>query len=287
MDGGAELLDRIQAANEDMKPYSPPEKTFISFQLKEQRKKLLSEATTIGTDAYYTISGDTAVYTFDSFNQDVEAWKAYMADRKELPDDAIGNLFEALEMASSDPSIKNIVIDLTTNEGGYLGIAGFIYSLITGESLVSEQLNTITGEVSKGSAICDINLDGKFDDADHAKLYDLNFGVLTSACTFSSGNYLPVVLKDAGVAILGERSGGGVCNLVQAATADGIIITTSGNTKMVMGYGEPGYDELKVEGGAEPDIGLTSEGPDGATDYSKIYDLKLISEGMNSFYASA
>jgi hypothetical protein len=47
--------------------------------------------------------------------------------------------------------------------------------------------------------------------------------------------------------------------MMQAASADDIIFAASGSSKMVIGYGEPGYDELKVEYGAEPDVKLTSE----------------------------
>ena len=135
--------------------------------------------------------------------------------------------------------------------------------------------------------LSDINLDGKFDEKDHVKPYDLNFGAPTSFASFSSGNFLPVILKNQSVAIPGERSGGGVCNMIQAATADGLLITTSGYTKMIVGYGEAGYDEMTVEYGAAPDMDLVPKTPEGASDYSNIYNLDMISEGMNKFFASA
>ncbi|MBR4226211.1 MAG: hypothetical protein IKR86_05480 [Candidatus Methanomethylophilaceae archaeon] len=63
------------------------------------------EAVAIGSDAYFIAKGDTAVFSFNSFAQDVPAWERYMKDGGELPDDTIGNFFRAANKASQGPAI--------------------------------------------------------------------------------------------------------------------------------------------------------------------------------------
>ena len=38
---------------------------------------------------------------------------------------------------------------------------------------------------------------------------DMNFAILTSKASFSSGNFMPCIAQEKGIAILGETSGGG------------------------------------------------------------------------------
>ncbi len=51
---------------------------------------------------------------------------------------------------------------------------------------------------------------------------DLNFAVLTSAYSFSCGNFMPSIMKDSGHKVMGERSGGGSCAIQVQFTPDGM-----------------------------------------------------------------
>ena len=75
----------------------------------------------------------------------------------------------------------------------------------------------------------DVNLDGKFDESDveESKKFDFNYGVLTSRNSFSWGNLLPSLLKEKGVKIIGERSGGGSCSITFTSTTDGMLMVRS------------------------------------------------------------
>ncbi len=57
----------------------------------------------------------------------------------------------------------------------------------------------------------DRNLDGKFDEKDKDVKINLNVGVLTSNYSFSCANMFPAMMKDYGVALIGQQSGGGSC----------------------------------------------------------------------------
>ena len=124
----------------------------------------------------------------------------------------------------------------------------------------------------------DLNLDGVFDKKDLAVSYDLNFAVLESKVAYSSGNLLPVLAKEYGIAVLGETSGGGECNLAPFFYSNGLWGTISGPVKAVLPSG------AIVDYGAEPDYSLVQLDGEGNADYSKMYDAKLIDHLIHEFY---
>ena len=74
-------------------------------------------------------------------------------------------------------------------------------------------LFTTTGNIICEKVTLDLNLDGVFDEKDCDLTYDLNFAVLCTPLAFSSGNLLPCLARDNGIAVLGDTSGGGSCAL--------------------------------------------------------------------------
>lgn len=66
--------------------------------------------------------------------------------------------------------------------------------------------NTLTGNRYDEKAQLDLNLDGVFDDRDKEVFYDFNFAVLASSSSFSSANTMPIMCKDNGVCVLGEKA---------------------------------------------------------------------------------
>lgn len=233
----------------------------------------------------YVEKGDTAVFSFDDFDYADDEWAVYFKEGGDLPGDCIGQLYVALEKAASNPEIRNFVIDLTTNTGGFVTDVAFMRSLMTAQDVRVQQYDTRTGVVNEILLASDINLDGKYDDGDHVMPYDFNYGILTTTASFSCGNYLPVSAQRDGIMILGETSGGGSCTVSFATAAEGLQMTVSSYNKLVVGYGDEGFDVNAVERGAAPDAVLVTVDEQGDVDYSGIYDLDVISQRMNGFYS--
>lgn len=167
---------------------------------------------------------------------------------------------------------ENFVVDLTTNSGGSQAVVFYMLSVMCGESAIY-QYNTLTGNLYKEDPVIDRNLDGKFDDKDKDVKYDLNFAILTSHHSFSSGNMLPCLAKKQGVAIIGETSGGGTCALAMRYLPDGMSCYMSSD--MVITY----PDGTDVDAGAEPDTEL-----DVSDSYERFYDFDKIDDGIDHFY---
>lgn len=115
---------------------------------------------------FYEEVGDTAVVTFDSFfvsklDYYKEADPAHADDTIEL----ISYAHSQITRAGSP--VKNVVVDLSCNNGGMTDAAVFLMSWLQsdGESIVAMK-STLTGAQSVGSYLADINLDGNFDEKD-------------------------------------------------------------------------------------------------------------------------
>ena len=244
-----------------------------------------------GKGVTYFKKGDTAVCVFDSFNsRNEKAWKDYYAGNGPLPtventekDDMIIFL-DALNKAASDPEVKNFVIDITANGGGSADIVMAMTSLIMDKSYISVD-NSLTGQRSIVEYEVDRNFNGAFDAADEDVHYDLNFAVLTSNMSFSCGNLFPSMLKEAGIPVIGETSGGGACAIQAMCTADGYCFQISSfrgrlNT----------LDGKNIDSGITPDypiaVGeainvLVSESDTlSVKDYSKFFEIDYLKELM-------
>ena len=232
-------------------------------------------ATSLGGGDKYYQEGDTAVFSFDHFVADDDAWKAYVPGSSDYPDDSIGHFVKALNMAKANPEIRNFVIDLSTNTGGMVSVVSFIMAMMTGDYATSREFDVQTGATYIARYHVDTNLDGKFDKEDLKKQYEFNFALLTTNLSFSSGNMLPVYAKDDGIMIIGERSGGGVCSIMLGSTADGFFGTYSSYMSTATKSG------ADVEAGAAPDKVLIDSS---TTDYSVLFDMDVLSSAINDFY---
>lgn len=228
-------------------------------------------------DEYFHIEGDTALFSFDSFVADEQAWRDYYENGGELPDDTVGDFKRALD-AAADANVKNFVIDLSSNGGGSADVVFLMACAMTGNAKMSYQ-NAIGGQFTTVQYLADINFDKVFDYKDFEP-YDFNFGVLTSDYSFSCANFLPAICKSEGIAILGEQSGGGACAVIPLGTAEGGVYQIS--SAMRLSY----PDGTSVDGGVPVDVNLVSVNADGTNDYSAFYDLQALSSAMNEFYAN-
>ena len=183
--------------------------------------------------ATYVKRGNTAVCVFNSFNTRAEdAWNAFYAGKGPRPNitdnngDSMVIFLDALDKAEADPEVENFIIDITSNGGGSADIVMAMTSLIMDKSYLCYD-NPLTGQRSIVQYEVDRNFDGVFDEKDKDVHYNLNFGVLSSDISFSCGNLFPSMLKDAGIPVIGEKSGGGSCAIQAMCTADGFCFQIS------------------------------------------------------------
>ena len=223
--------------------------------------------------------GDTVVFTFDTFACDINGWLEYYAGTGDYPDDLITAIYKAVQDADKDPEVKNFLFDLSTNGGGTEAIVLYIMSL-TADTDVISQYHRLAGTTLEQNVLADKNLDGKFDDADKNVKFDLNFGVLCTNNSFSCGNYLPSLMKDAGLLVLGETSGGGSCIVDSRITADGIPYKLSSTIMLKNAKGE------NIDSGITPHVTLVATDDDGVKDYSDLYNMEKISSEFAKFYGT-
>ena len=241
------------------------------------------------TQDTYIKKGNTAVCVFNSFNTRAEdAWNAYYAGKGPKPNindnkgDSMVIFLDALEKASADPEVENFIVDITANGGGSADIVMAMTSLIMNKSYLSYD-NPLTGQRSIVEYEVDRNFDGVFDKKDKKVHYDLNFGVLTSQVSFSCGNLFPSMLKDAGIPVIGETSGGGSCAIQAMCTADGFCFQISSfRSRLNTLSGE------NIDAGITPTIPIANdemveiEGPNDmkikVKNYEDFYDIEEVGE---------
>ena len=212
---------------------------------------------------------DTAVFAFDSF-----------------VNEAVYNFKWSLDYAKEN-GIKRFVIDLSCNTGGNAAVVMYIMAMITNKDKDSytasyRKIQTLTGNLSRVDHDMDLNLDGEINDLDKSVYYDFEYAFITSKISYSCGNLLPCLAKEAGFPIFGERSGGGACSLLIAYTPELFFYTMSSYNKFIT------KDNNDVDNGAELDFDLTKRVTDDqgneTVDYSGLYDLEDISRKIDSFY---
>jgi len=213
--------------------------------------------------AFYLRSNDTGVFVFDSFMND-----------------AVDDLKWALDHAKSN-GIKQFIIDVTCNTGGSNAVLCYMMGIITNKDHHTNinsfsYLDMTTGGVEEEEYYIDYNLDGKFDDLDKDVVYDFDFAVLASRNSFSCGNLLPVMAKAEGIAVLGERSGGGSCGVACSFTPERMAYTMSGSIQF---SDKNGSD---VDLGAEPDVVL---GDASSGDYAAFYDVDKLGSLTKNHYS--
>ena len=249
-----------------------------------------------GAGVYYVKHGNTAVCVFDSFMSYVlDQWRAFYNGSgprptiESCPDDDFVILLDALDRAEADPEVENFILDISCNTGGSSDIVVAITSLMTNQSYFHFE-NTLMNRRSTAWFDIDRNFDGKFDAADRDVKYHLNFAVLESATSFSCGNLLPSLLKDQGVLIMGETSGGGSCCVEMRSTADGYDYRLSSyHGRLFNAAGEnidPGVTpHVAIAPGADITCDINGV-PTTFRDFSDYYDIEKLSQIVNDWYGT-
>ncbi len=246
--------------------------------LKELRKKAY------GSEKYI-VSADktTAVIVLDSFfDLDLDGWNAFYASGKTESDWAtllsrdknlLATFLGGLQAARKD-GVKNVVIDLTQNNGGSSDPALAILSLMAKNKELKQKALLLNDVVlTKQAMTCDYlvdrNFDGKFDAEDEkVDNSDINFAVLTSSYSFSCANLMPSLMKDAGFKVMGEKSSGGACSIQIHFTPDGMPFQISSFRLRLTNK-----NKESIDSGIPVDIEIPSV---------DFYNIDLIAEKLNA-----
>ncbi|MBE6127097.1 MAG: hypothetical protein E7182_03890 [Erysipelotrichaceae bacterium] len=225
----------------------------------------------IGENYYHNDEASKTSYIgFDSFRADYLGWDAYYKDldQTKIPtEDSFAHVREKLYQALEDGA-KNVVIDLSTNGGGNSLALTAIVGLLNQASSTFTMNNVAEKTCTSKTYKIDINLDGKFDDADVKeadKFKALNIVVLTSPCAFSCGNLLPSLLKEIGYQTIGQKTGGGSCSIMFGASADGLTYFRSSYFCLSDNSGH------NIDSGVEPDIEIEPE---------QFFDAAYVAEAL-------
>ena len=225
-------------------------------------------------DGSYKVSDDgkTGMLLFDEFKfgSTSEVFDADGSIEKDAGSyDSFYSLINFFEKMKSTGTVENIIIDVSTNGGGVLGVLMKLLALISEDNKgclyylegASQQLGIATTKV-------DADNNGTYDTRD---CYgdDFNIYMLTSDCSFSCGNAFPCLAQKMGFAkIIGRKSGGGECAVAVHYLPNGEYVYHSSN--LHLGY----YDETSgvftgFENGAQPDIPIS--------DYNNFYSINYLS----------
>ena len=238
-----------------------------AFRSSQYKEDDLVQAWDDKSKAKLYVTGDTAVFAFDSF-----------------VNEAVYHFKWSLDYAK-EKGVKRFVTDLSCNSGGNAAVVMYIMAMITNKNEDSytasyRKMQTLTGNLTRVDHDLDLNLDGVINDLDKSVYYDFEYAFITSNISYSCGNLLPCLAKDAGFPILGERSGGGACSLLIAYTPETFFYTMSSYNKFIT------KDNKDVDSGAALDYDLTKQASDGSgTDYTGLYDAAAYSTLIDEFYA--
>ena len=197
-------------------------------------------------------------------------------------EDAAGDsmmiFLDAIRKADADPEVKNFIVDITSNGGGSADIVMAMTSLIMNKSYISVD-NSLTGQRTVAQYEVDRNFDGVFDEKDNNVKFNLNCAVLTSDISFSCGNLFPSILKDNGIPVIGETSGGGSCAIQAVCTADGFCFQMSSFRARLNSLGG-----VNIDDGVVPDIPISTASADPDTkNYRKYYDIEYLGSLVENY----
>lgn len=237
----------------------------------KKRKSALGE-----NPAPYERRGDTVFITFDEFL--FSDPNRYYQEGFKLscnPKDTVELFAYALKrLQNEDSDAKNVVVDITCNDGGMAIPCGFVIEALIGKCIICMQ-NPNTSALSQNVTKFDLNLDGVIDENDISmKAMGKNIAVVISDSSFSCGNLLPYSLNelDPDVLLLGQQSGGGACSVGYISNAIGSVMLISSEKMLVTMKNGYIHD---INDGVAPEIPLS---------INRMFDRDYIVNVVNDYF---
>ena len=228
-----------------------------------------------GQEIVYSQDGKTAMYMFDSFSFTTSDVLHGDDLEKLYEEDTFMNILHVLETIKDKGGVENVILDISTNGGGTVGIMLKLLALLSEDNTAKiNYFESTTNQIVSMSGSVDSNQDGEYNALD---VYgnDFNFYILTSDCSFSCANAFPCVAQLAKTAkIIGQKSGGGECAIAIHYLPNSQYVYHSSNLHLGY-YNENAKEFIGFESGATPDIKI-----DNTNDF---YDI----EKLNSLITAA
>ena len=223
-------------------------------------------------DVLYSNSGKLAFFSFDSFNFEEDAFNGETLKPDLYKTDTYFQFIKNFNDIKAHGGVETIVLDISINGGGVLGIMMKLLALLSKDNLSPIYImEDSTMMVEKEITSVDSNGDNKHDASD-CYGNDFSFAILTSGYSFSCGNAFPYYASICNYAkIIGQTSAGGECTVGEAMLPSGEHFFHSGN--LHMGY----FDESKrIWSGDENGAPV-----DHLIDYSNFYNLEYLDQLLN------
>ncbi len=236
----------------------------VAKNLEEQEKAFYKAKKDSGIKDGIEYLNDTAFVTFTNFTAISDEYlynnETKEKDLTETLLDAntaclFSKLYKDLTTTTYKNTIKNIVVDLSANDGG--SADGLLYALSTLLGNVNlNMLNPLSGAQNKQTYQADMNLDGEIDENDKPLINDFNIYFLNSQYSFSSANAMPYLAKlnNSKVINLGAKTAGGPCAVRKFVTPIGTMITDSSLNTICK---EVDGKLQNIDDGIKPDYALT------------------------------
>ena len=225
----------------------------------------------IEEDIIYSEDGKTALFSFDSFSFGTTAQVFNTDGSVNLEQaknyDTYFKLIYMLQSLKAKGGVENVILDISLNGGGTVGVMLKILALISKDnsSNVTMYMDNC-GQAEVYNPHVDIN-DDKLYNTDDCFGDDFNFFILTSDCSFSCGNAFPCAAQRQGSAkIIGQKSGGGECAVSVHYLPNSEYVYHSSNIHIGV-LNEEQTEFIGFESGATPDIEI----PIGSNFYSIEY----------------
>lgn len=222
----------------NVKPTDGPERTHTAMvtQGAKEARNLAGYAPTT-YDINYGASGYTemecegkkiAYVTFDSFTPG--SCLAADIDETNYSKNTISLVYWANKQIK-EHNIKNVVIDLTCNNGGSVDSCLFVQAWVNGGRAQYATMSRTDDSYLQCTDYADINLDGKYDLYDVIDS-DIKFFCITSNGSYSCGNLLPTLLAYGSTSkgrtkFIGDQTGGGCCSPEEFPTCYGDVFRMS------------------------------------------------------------
>ena len=226
-------------------------------QLNRIRKDSTSNAYQNASEALISDDGKTAMFLFNEFfyGSSAEVFNDDGTIKETARNfDSYFNMLGFFKDLQALGTVENVILDMSTNGGGVLGVLMKLLALISKNNLGNlYYLEAATSQVGIAKTMVDSDGNSIFN-ADDCYGDDFNIYLLTSDCSFSCGNAFPCLAKRMGCAkVIGQKSGGGECAVAIHYLPNGEYVYHSSN--LHIGY----YDMTEkvftgFEDGAQPDI---------------------------------
>ena len=252
----------------------------LNVSLTSKRKRVYnSKYLTVGEDIIYSSDGKTAMFMFDEFLYGTS--EQVFNDDGTIREGAYNydtyiRLVSVFNTLKEKGGVENVVLDISTNGGGVVGVMMKLLSLISSsDSNTIYYLESASRQLASAKTKIDINNDSLYNQ-DDCFGDDFNIAILTSDCSFSAANAFACSAQYQNIAtIIGQKSGGGECAVAIHYLPNGEYLYHSSN--LHLGY-YSSYDDIFTgfEGGANPSLKIEN--------IDDMYDIEYLNQHLSSAF---